>query len=114
VVHAECTTRSGRYSDSWAPRLPTSPTSPLPRPKPIKIDNRRKEILRHTAAQDLSGIPALIPYVGDIVADVIEDLHGKEIMKLLTPGEKEEYTKFDKTAPSTIAAIRTFLRVKPD
>ena len=86
------------------------PMPTLPPPGPPKIDQRRRDILKHTMGADLAFIPSQIPVVGDIVADVIEDLHGKEIVRSLTPDEMPEYMKHDKVAPSTIAAIRTFIK----
>jgi len=86
------------------------PMPTLPPLGPPKIDQRRRDILKHTIGADLSVIPSQIPIIGDVIADVIEDLHGKEIHHSLTPDELAEYMKQDKVAPSTIAAIRTFIK----
>lgn len=83
------------------PSLPTEPP---------KFDERRRKILNHAIAIDLSSVIGWIPVVGDIVADVVEDVHGAELKKLMTAEEYEEYLKQDKVAPSTIAVIRTFQR----
>jgi len=75
---------------------------PLPHERPL-LDERRREALNHAIGSDIG---SLIPWVGD----VLEDLHGKELRKLLTPEELELYTEEDKTAPSTIALLKTFIK----
>jgi len=85
------------------------PHPKLPKLGSPEIDERRGKAMAHTVAIDISGIIGWIPIVGDVVADVIEDLHGAELRKLLTPTEMNKYVKEDKVAPSTIAMIRTFM-----
>ena len=80
-------------------------------PKMPRIDERRNVAMRHAVAIDLSSIVAFIPIVGDVVADVVEDLHGAELRRILTREEMDEFEKQDKVAPSTIALIRTFMRI---
>jgi len=89
----------------------------LPKPEriflpPPQIDERRAKALRHVVASDLAAIFGIIPIVGDIIADVVEDLHGAELSRILTPEEQEEYRKQDKVAPSIIALLRTFSKIK--
>jgi len=50
-----------------------------------------------------------VPWAGDAMADVIEDLHGKEIKSILNSEEYDEYLKHDKVAPSIVAMVRTFI-----
>lgn len=85
------------------------PFPKVPKLEPPKMDERRGKALAHTVAIDISGIIGWIPIIGDVVADVIEDLHGAELRTLLTPTETETYVKEDKVAPSTIALIRTYM-----
>lgn len=85
------------------------PKVKIPKLKEPEIDERRGKALAHTVAIDISGIVGWIPIVGDIVADVVEDLHGAELRKLLTPAEMNKYVKEDKVAPSSIALVRTFM-----
>jgi len=89
--------------------LPERPT--MAPPEPPEIDDRRMAALRHVVAIDLSGIVGWIPVVGDVVADVVEDLHGSELHRILTPEEYDRYLVEDKVAPSFIAMIRTFMKV---
>jgi hypothetical protein len=85
------------------------PKPKLPKLKPPEMDERRGKAMAHSVAIDISSIIGWIPIIGDIVADVVEDLHGAELRKLLTPAEMEKYVKEDKVAPSTIAMLRTFM-----
>ena len=52
----------------------------------------------------------MIPWVGDVVADVVEDLHFAELRKILTPKEYDEFIKQDKVAPATIAMMRALTK----
>ena len=81
----------------------------LPPLKPPKIDGRRRKALGHAAGVTAAQAIGLIPWLGDALADVVEDLHGKEIKTILTPEEYEEYLKHDKVAPSIVAMVRTFI-----
>jgi len=72
-------------------------------PLEFEIDERRRRALLHAVGSDIGG---KIPIVGD----VIEDLHGAEVKRLLTPEEYGEYLEEDKYAPSTIALLKVFLK----
>ena len=88
---------------------------PLPTPPilaPPEIDERRGGALMHAVAVDLSFFLGLIPVIGDVVADIVEDLHGAEIRRTLTPEEYNRYLREDKVAPSGLAMLRTFMRVR--
>ena len=87
-------------------RLPRYGLPPL---KPPKIDERRRKALGHAAGVTAAQVVGLIPWAGDAMADIIEDLHGKEIKRILTPEEYERYLIEDKVAPSLVAMVRTFI-----
>lgn len=79
--------------------------------EPPRIDDRRREALKAAIGQDLSYFPGLIPVVGDIVADGMEDIFGAKIYETLTPEEFREFQSWDKKSPlSSIAMIQTFIR----
>jgi len=80
-------------------------------PKIPKMDDRRADAMRHAMAIDLSSIVGWVPVVGDVISDIVEDLHFSELRKILTKPELDEYIKQDKVAPSTVAMIRTFIKV---
>jgi hypothetical protein len=66
--------------------------------------------MKHAIAIDLSLLPGLIPVVGDVLADVIEDLHAVELKKILTSKEYDEFLKQDKISPATIAMARALTK----
>lgn len=85
------------------------PFPKIPKLEPPKIDDRRSKALAHALGEDLSTIIALVPLVGDIIADVLEDLHASEIKKVLSPSELDIYMENNKVAPSVVALTRTFM-----
>lgn len=87
-------------------KLPKYGFPPL---KPPVIDARRRKALGHAVGVTAAQVVGLIPWIGDVVADVVEDLHGKEIKSILTSEEYSEYLKHDKVAPSIVAMVRTFI-----
>lgn len=87
------------------------PSLELPYIEPPKIDARRREALKAAIGQDLSYFPGLIPIVGDIVADLVEDVFAAKIYETLTPEERKLYLEWDKKSPlSTVAMIQAFMR----
>ena len=103
------------------PSLPEVPTStPLgeihlpevsaPIPYPPQVDARRREAIKAAVGTDLSSVIGIIPWVGDVASDIIEDIFGAKIKRTLTPGEYNTYLKYDKLGPSTYAMLRTFTR----
>ena len=97
----------------WTPFGKVSVHRPtLPYLEPPKLDARKMDAFKHALASDLGSIIGLIPAVGDVASDVIEDLHWAELRKLLTPAEMKEYTKLDKMSPSSIALIQTFAKIR--
>lgn len=83
-------------------RLPAFELPEFP-PKVPKLDDREMEIMRHAVLEDLSD---LIPVVGDIIAD----LHYARIKELMTPAEYEDFVEENKTLPSSLAALKTFVK----
>jgi len=79
-------------------------------PKPPPFDEKSRSAMLHAIAIDGSMVPGLIPFVGDVVADVVEDLHTAELRKILSPGEYDEFLKQDKVAPAIIAMMRTLTK----
>jgi len=79
-------------------------------PKLPSLDEKGRAAMKHAVAIDLSMIPGMLPFVGDVVADVVEDLHGAELRKVLTSRQYDEFLKQDKVAPATIAMMRTLTK----
>lgn len=105
----------------WPPTLPET-TIPTPfgavhlpeykieRPKLPPFDAQSRKAMLHAIAIDVSMVPGLLPFVGDVVADVVEDLHTAEIRKILNPKQYDEFLKQDKVAPATIAMARALTK----
>jgi len=105
----------------WPPTLPSTtiptpfgsvhlPEHKLGLPKPPPFDEKSRAAMKHAVAIDGSMVPAMIPWVGDVVSDVVEDLHFAELRKLLTPNQYNEFIKQDKIAPATIAMMRALTK----
>ncbi|HUV56172.1 MAG TPA: hypothetical protein VMV84_02960 [Dehalococcoidales bacterium] len=105
----------------WPPTLPETtvptpfgkvhlPSKKLELPKLPPFDEKSRGAMKHAIGIDLSLIPAMIPWVGDVVADVVEDLHFAELRKVLTPGQYDEFIQQDKIAPATIAMARALTK----
>jgi len=95
-----------------------SPFGPVHIPKPsipkiteLKMDKRQGQAMAYAVAIDISSIVGIIPIVGDIVSDIVEDTYGKELNELLTPAELKKFNAEDRVAPATIALARTFMEV---
>lgn len=105
----------------WPPTLPETriptpfgavhlPEKKIELPKLPAFDEKSRAAMKHAIAIDLSMIPGLIPYVGDVVADVVEDLHAAELRKILNSKEYDRFLIEDKVAPAVIAMARTLTR----
>ncbi|MBA7468188.1 hypothetical protein ES705_34468 [subsurface metagenome] len=85
---------------------PRIETPPLEFPS---LEDRHRKALGHTIGIDASDILGIIPYVGGNLADSIRAMHTREVKKLLTPEEYNNYMLFDKTYPDFLALIRSRL-----
>ncbi len=74
-------------------------------PKPLKLDERKAEIVRHAIADDLAD---LVPIAGDFVSDTSY----AEIRRQMTPEEYEKFLNDNKALPSTLAALKVFAEEK--
>ncbi len=105
----------------WPPTLPST-TIPTPfgsvrlpehkigLPKLPSFDEKSRAAIKHAIAIDASMVPGLIPYLGSVVADVVEDLHVAELRKILTVTQYDKFLKEDKIAPATIAIMRALTK----
>lgn len=88
-------------------KLPDLETPPIEVPK--KPDKRDYQLLGHGLGEDLAGVVGLIPWVGDIIEDALEDMHHAEIKKILTNEEYSRFAEYNKAMPTTVALARTLL-----
>lgn len=105
----------------WPPTLPETtiptpfgkvhlPEQKLGLPKLPPFDEKSRRAMLHAIAIDASMVPGMIPWVGDVVADVVEDLHAAELRRILTSEQYDEFLKQDKVAPATIAIMRALTK----
>lgn len=106
----------------WPPTLPETavptpfgtvhlPEKELFRPPRLPpLDQKSMAAMKHAIAIDLSFVPGLIPWVGDVVADIVEDLHVAELRKILTSAQYDEFLRQDKVSPATIAMMRALTK----
>jgi len=85
-------------------QFPDLETPPLKVPK--RPDEKGGKLIKHALGQDLAQVIALVPWVGDFIADTINDMHQREIVSLLGVGEYLKYAEYDKVFPSAVAAVR--------
>lgn len=85
-----------------------TPEFSAPKIVPEGLDSRRKEALKTAIAIDISSAVGMIPVVGDVLSDIVEDTYGAKLRDTLTPDELDLYTKYDKLGPSTLGVVRAF------
>lgn len=90
----------------------STPEVELPPLRKPELEKRHVQALGHAVGVDAANILSIIPWVGSIVSDSIQAMHTREIRKLLTPAEYEEYTKWDKTYPDALAILRSRIKLK--
>jgi len=83
------------------------PQPELPPSEPPKMTKRRHDAVKHAVGLSIAQLAPIPP-----ISDTAEDLHGKELRDVLTPAEKEKYIHYDKTAPSLVALLRTFMELR--
>ena len=101
----------------WPPTFPSA-TIPTPfgkvslpehkigLPKLPRLDGRTRSAMKHAIGMDLSMVPGLVPWVGDIISETVSDLHTAELRKILTPKEYYRFVMYDKINPNVIALMR--------
>lgn len=105
----------------WPPTLPETripspfgtvhlPEKKIEWPRLPSLDEKSRSAMGHAIGIDLSMIPGLLPFVGDVIADVVEDLHAAELRKILTSKEYDRFLIEDKVAPAVIAMARTLTK----
>ena len=87
-----------------------TPEVSMPQLGKIELNPNGREALKAALAIDISSIVGLVPVVGDVLADVVEDTHGAKLRDSLTAEEMDLYSRYDKAGPSTLAMLRTLVR----
>jgi len=105
----------------WPPTLPKTkiptpfgsvslPEHKVGLPKLPSLDEKSRNAMKHAIAIDGAMVPGLIPVAGDVISDIVEDLHFAELRKILTTRQYDEFIKQDKISPATIAMMRALTK----
>ena len=86
-------------------KLPDLETPPLS--LPAMPDARAAKAIGHGLGEDAAQLIGLIPWIGDIVEDILEDMHHAEIKQILSPDEYRKFAEYNKSFPSAVALART-------
>jgi len=86
-------------------KLPDLETPPLELPK--MPDEHARKAIGHGLGEDAAQLIGLIPWIGDIVEDALEDMHHIEIKKILTADEYSRFAEYNKALPTSLALART-------
>lgn len=86
-------------------KVPDAETPPIRLPK--MPDERGKKAIGHGIGEDAASILGIIPWVGELAEDALQDTHHAEIRKILTAEEYRKFAEYNKSFPSAIAMIRT-------
>jgi len=88
----------------------TISTPPLETP-PLKLptmpDERSAKAIGHGVGEDAAAIIGLIPFAGDVLSDILVDMHHAEIKKILTDVEYRTFAEHNKAFPTAVALTRT-------
>ena len=86
------------------------PEVKIPELEHLELDDRKRDIVKQAVGIDVAQVAGVVPVLGDLVADVIEDTHAEAMRDLLSDTELSTYLKHDKLGPSTMAVARTFMQ----
>jgi hypothetical protein len=87
--------------------LPALETPPMSLPS--MPDEHAKKAIMHGVGEDLAQIIGIVPWVGAVVEDALEDMHQAEIRKMLTSEEYNKFSEYNKTLPTSLALARLFM-----
>jgi|SRR3990167_6662645 len=86
------------------------PVLDIPDLRKPDMDSRRRAALIQSLGSDFAKIIGVIPVVGDIASDALQDIHSAEVHDLLTPTEEALFRKYDKIYPlDTLGLLRAFM-----
>lgn len=74
---------------------------------PTMPDERGKKAIGHGIGEDAASVLGIIPWVGSLAEDALEDTHHAEIKKILTNEEYSKFANYNKSLPTAPALIRT-------
>lgn len=85
-------------------KLPDLETPPLT--LPTMPDDRGFKAIGHGLGEDAAGIIGMVPWIGEIIEDALQDMHHVEIKNILTADEYRKFAEYNKSFPSAVALAR--------
>ena len=82
-----------------------TPHLTLPELSPPALDDRQRQAVKAAVAMDLAVLVAIIPVVGDIIGNAIQDTYRPQLQKLLAPSEAPGFNERNKVSPSNTVAL---------
>ena len=82
-----------------------TPHLTLPELSPPALDERQRQAVKAAVAMDLAALVAIIPVVGDLIGNAVQDTYRPQLQKLLTPSEIPGFIERNKISPSTTVAL---------
>ena len=87
--------------------ISTPPLETPPLKLPATPDERIAKAIGHGVGEDAAMIVGLIPFVGDVLQDILVDMHHAEIKNILTDAEYRTFANYNKSFPTSVALART-------
>jgi len=91
-----------------------TPPLSLPDPVPPELSEDHKAALKASIGVTLAQLVGLVPGIGDVIADTVEDVYQPRIRAHLTAAEFEEFIRQDKIGPAVLAMLRTLSKARQD
>lgn len=82
-----------------------TPHLTLPELSPPALDERQHRAVKAAVAMDLAALVAIVPIVGDIIGNAVQDTYRPQLQKLLSRTETEGFNERNKVSPSTTVAL---------
>jgi hypothetical protein len=105
-----------RYLDDQSPSVESvelqtpfgrimTPHLTLPELSPPALNERQRQAVKAAVAMDLGALVAIVPVVGDIIGNAIQDTYRLQLQQLLAPSEIPGFNERNKVSPSTTVAL---------
>ena len=82
-----------------------TPHLTLPELTPPVLDARQRQAVKAAVAMDLAALVAIVPIVGDIIGNAVQDTYRPQLQRLLSPAETPGFIERNKVSPSTTVAV---------
>lgn len=86
--------------------ISTPPLETPPLSLPAMPDARTAKAIGHGLGEDAAGIIGMVPFLGEIIEDALQDMHHVEIKNILTDAEYRAFANYNKSFPSAVALAR--------